>query len=136
MDSLNDALIELVKALGGSKQVGPRLWPDATPDAAQRKLLDCLNDDRPYHLTPGQLMLLLRLGRERGLHHGVEFMLHDLGYAAPVPIEPQDELAELQRQFLEATRHMQAMASRMEQLQRPLGVVNTTAQRASLRAAA
>ena len=117
MESMNDALIELVKALGGSKQVGPRLWPDAAPDAAQRKLLDCLNEDRPHHLTPGQLMLLLRIGRERGHHQAVAFMLADLGYAAPVPIEPRDELAELQRQFVEASRMLQTMATRMEQLQ-------------------
>lgn len=117
MESLNDALIDLVKALGGSKQVGPRLWPDAAPDAAQRKLLDCLNDDRPHHLTPGQLMLVLRLGRERGLHQCVEYMLQSLGYAPPVPVEPRDELAELQRQFLEAARQMQGMAARMEMLQ-------------------
>lgn len=136
MESLNEALIELVKALGGSKQVGPRLWPDAAPDAAQRKLLDCLNDDRPHHLTPSQLMLLLRLGRERGLHQCVEFMLHDLGYAAPVPVEPLDELAELQRQFLEATRQMQAVAHRMEHLNRAVPVVNQPMARANLRAAA
>lgn len=117
MESLNDALIDLVKALGGSKQVGPRLWPDAAPDQAQRKLLDCLNEDRPHHLTPGQMMFLLRMGRERGLHQALEFMLHDLGYAAPVPVEPRDEFAELQRQFLEATRHMQTIAERLEQLQ-------------------
>ncbi len=129
MESINDALIELVKALGGSKQVGPRLWPDAAPDQAQRKLLDCLNDDRPHHLTPGQMMLLLRMGRERGIHQAVEFMLHDLGYAAPVPLEPRDEFAELQRQFLEATKHMQTMAARLEQLQPQVD------RRASLRAA-
>jgi len=130
VESLNEALIDLVKALGGSKQVGPRLWPDAAPDAAQRKLLDCLNDDRPHHLTPSQLMLLLRLGRERGLHQCVEYMLHDLGYAAPVPVEPRDEMAELQRQFLEATRQIQGMAARMEQLQPQLE------RKATLRAAA
>lgn len=136
MESLNEALIELVKALGGSKQVGPRLWPDAAPDAAQRRLLDCLNDDRPHHLTPSQLMLLLRLARAHGLHQCVEYMLHELGYAPPVPVEPRDELAELQRQFLEATRQMQAMATRMEQLQRPVGVIATPTARANLRAAA
>lgn len=129
MESINDALIDLVKALGGSKQVGHRLWPDAAPDQAQRKLLDCLNEDRPHHLTPGQLMLLLRMGRERGIHLAVDFMLHDLGYAAPVPLEPVDEFAELQRQFVEATRHMQSMAARLEQLQPQLD------RRASLRAA-
>ena len=38
MDSMNDALIALVKALGGSKVVGPMLWPEKMADAAQRVL--------------------------------------------------------------------------------------------------
>ena len=44
--SLTLALVEAVKALGGSKVVGCKLWPEKAPDAAQRLLLDCLNDDR------------------------------------------------------------------------------------------
>lgn len=131
MESINEALIELVKSLGGSKQVAPWLWPEATPDAAQRKLLDCLNEDRPHHLTPSQLMLLLRMGRERGQHQAVEFMLGDLGYAPPVPIEPRDELAELQRQFVEASRMLQSMATRMEQLQPAASNPRTTTLRAA-----
>lgn len=38
-ESVNDALIGAVKALGGSKQVGPLLWPEKAPDAAERLAL-------------------------------------------------------------------------------------------------
>ena len=47
----------------------------------------------------------------------MRYMAHTLGYAEPQPIAQHDEVAELQRQFMEATRAMQAMALRMEQLQ-------------------
>lgn len=117
MESMNDALIACVKALGGSKQVGPLLWPDAAPDAAQRKLLDCLNEDRPHHLTPGQMLMVLRLARQRGFHEGVEFLMAELGYAQPVPVDPKDEAAELQRQFITASGQLAAMLCRMESLQ-------------------
>ena len=115
-ESLNDALISCVKACGGSKQVAPLLWPEKAPDAAQRCLLDCLNDDRPNRLTPDQVLLVLRLARKHGYHGGVAFILAELGYAPTAPIEPHDKAAELQRQFIEATRTMQSMVDRMAKL--------------------
>lgn len=117
--SFNAALVECVKACGGSVKVGPKLWPELLGDAAQRKLLDCLNDDRPAKLSPDQVLLILRLARAKGCHIGMEFICGDLGYAAPVPIDPRDEQAELQRQFIESTQKLAAMAARIELLGRP-----------------
>ena len=71
MDSINDALIDAVKALGGSKQVGPLLWAEKTPEAAQRLLLACLNEDRPEHLTPDHFALVLKLAKAKGCHAGI-----------------------------------------------------------------
>ena len=119
MDSINDALVAAVKALGGSKVVGAMLWPEKAPDTAQRLLLDCLNDDRPAHLTPEHVLLILRLARQRGHHEAVTWLLGSLGYAAPPPSEPRDEVADLQRQFIEASRAMQQLAGRIERLQAP-----------------
>ncbi|WP_234197113.1 hypothetical protein [Pseudacidovorax sp. NFM-22] len=115
-ESLNDAIIECVRACGGSKQVGAALWPEKTPDAAQRALLDCLNEDRPAKLSPEQLLLILRMARQRGHHDGINYIAAELGYGTPVPIEPRDEIADLQRQFIEASRAMTRMAERMEKL--------------------
>lgn len=117
--SLTLALVEAVKALGGSKVVGCKLWPEKAPDAAQRLLLDCLNDDRPAHLTPDHVLLVLRLARQAGHHGAVGWLLAELGYAPPQPVEPRDEAAELQRQFIEASRMMSQLASRIERLQAP-----------------
>lgn len=118
-ESINDALIACVKALGGSKQVGPILWPDQAPDAAQRKLLDCLNDDRPQQLNPSQVMLILRLARERGCHIGMQYLAEALSYAEPVPVEPKDEADELRRQVLTMGMSLQKALARIEQLERP-----------------
>ena len=117
-ESINDALVECVKALGGSKQVGPVLWPEKAPDAAQRALLDALNNERPAKLSPEQAMLIFRLARAKGWHIGMQFMAADLGYTMPTPVEPRDERAELQRQFVEAQKTMQDMLVRMERLAR------------------
>lgn len=118
MDSMNDALIECVKACGGSKVVGPKLWPEKTMDAAQRALLDCLNPERPAHLTPEQMVLVLRWSRERGHHAGMQFLCAALSYAEPQPIEPRDEADELRRQFIAATAELSRMAERIQALER------------------
>lgn len=117
MDSLNTALVECVKALGGSGKVGPKLHPEKSPDAAQRALLDQLNPDRPAHLTPDQMIFILRLARAKGYHGGMEWLCTDLHYAPPVPSDPVDEVAELQRQFISAQAGMVDILGRMEKLQ-------------------
>ena len=116
MDSLNDVLIQAVKAAGGSERVGAKLWPEKPPKVAQRTLLDCLNEDRPAKLSPEQVLLIARLAKAKGYHGVVDFILSELSYAPTTPVEPRDETAELQRQFIQATEAMQALAARMESL--------------------
>ena len=116
MESINDALIACVKALGGSKVVGPMLWPEKPLDAAQRCLLDCLNPERPNKLAPEQVTLLLRKARQAGYHEAAEWMMADIGYSPPVPIAPKDELAELQRRFIEAVAIVRCLGDKIERV--------------------
>lgn len=41
-------------------------------------------------------------------------MPRDTGYTDPQPIEPEDERARLQREFINAQRGLEALAKRME----------------------
>ena len=59
-----EALTAAVQHAGGAKVVGCALWPDLSPDTAQRKLLDALNPQRPERLKPSQVRLVLRMARE------------------------------------------------------------------------
>lgn len=115
-ESINDALDAAVKACGGAKVVACRLWPDKTPEAAHRLLLACLNEGRDEKLGPDQVMFVLKIARERGFHGAINFLARDAGYADPMPIEPEDERARLQREFIEAQRAMQKLAERMERV--------------------
>jgi hypothetical protein len=127
MDSLNSALVDCVKAAGGSALVGPKMWPEKSREAAQRQLLDCLSEDRPAKLSPDQVLLVFKLARDKGYHGGIAYVLETLGYAPTTPITVQDEAAELQRQFTaaatlaaSAAASMADMVARMERLQ-PVG---------------
>lgn len=114
MESFNDALKACITACGGSKQVGPLLWPEKAPDAAQRLLLDCFNDDRPAKLAPEQVLFVLRLARSKGCHAGLDYICSELGYSTPTPIEPRDETAELMRAFSESVAAQAQIVQRME----------------------
>jgi hypothetical protein len=124
-----DVLIECVKAAGGSKVVGHRIFPEKMVDAAQRHLLNCLSDGRSERLTPDQVMLVARLARERGCHAYAHHVAAELGYAEPIPIEPKDELADLLRRHVEETAEANKRQERIEQL------LTSMQQRQTLRAA-
>lgn len=102
MDSLssaNDALIQAVKEAGGSKVVGPLIWPEMLIDAAKRKLLDCLNTERPHHLTPEQAFFIFRLARDKGSDAGMTYASQHLGYAMPARVDPPSEAVETLRRI-------------------------------------
>jgi hypothetical protein len=112
-ESLADALKEVIAVAGGTKSVACKLWPEKTPDAAQRTLLDCLNENRPEKLSPEQVLFLMRLGREIGCHAAINYITRDSGYSDPLPIEPEDEKAKLMREFVAAQKAMSSIADRL-----------------------
>ena len=116
-ETTNDALIECVKAAGGSKRVGVAVWPEKTIDAAQRHLLNCLNEGKPERLTPDQVLLIAKLARDAGCHAYQEYVSQSLGYSMPTPVDPVDQAADLQRQLIAATAQLAAMAERISAIQ-------------------
>lgn len=116
-ESLNDALRETVQAIGGTKKVGCMLWPEMTADHASSRLRDCLNIDRREKLSPEQVEMIGSIGRQHGCHAIASPLMRTMGYADPVPVEPEDELAKQQREFVAATQALMKMAERIEATQ-------------------
>jgi hypothetical protein len=116
-ESLADALRECIAVCGGTKAVGAKLWPEKDPDHAGRHLADCLNDAKREKLAPEQVLLVMRMARGRGCHAGMVYLSRELGYTDPQPVEPEDEKAKLQRDYIEAARAMSKMAARIEALE-------------------
>jgi glutamyl/glutaminyl-tRNA synthetase len=114
VESLTEALKATVASVGGAKFVASSLWPEKSLEEANRHLLDCLNPDRAARLDPEKLLLLLKLARAKGVHLAMTWILEDVGYAAPQPIEPEDQEAEQQRQFISAVERLEALAKRMD----------------------
>lgn len=113
-ESFNQLLIDLVKALGGSKKVAPSMWPEKLADEAARLLCDSLNNDRPQKLSPDQAMYILKMARERNFHFGIELINDFLGYSKPTPIQKDDENAVLQRDFIEAVNKLDSIKAKLQ----------------------
>lgn len=118
-ESITDALREVVQALGGTKVIGAKMRPELPVDHAGRWLADCLNTDRRERLCPEQVLFLAKAGRAAGCHALLNYICRESGYADPVAIEPEDERAKMQREFIEATKSLSAMAARIERLSQP-----------------
>ena len=116
-ESISDALREVIQAIGGPKTVGERMFPDMPADHAASRIRDCLNADRRDRFTPDQVLMILRLGHQVGCHAGMVFMARELGYSDPVPVDPEDEVARLQRDFIEASKALVTMAGKIDQMQ-------------------
>ena len=110
----NEALKQAVIALGGSKKVAPKIWPDKPIVNAAALLCNCLDDSRPEKLDFSQVLFVLRLARDAGYHGAIDFICDDLSYGRTTPIEPKDESAELMRQFIAATAAQAEIAARIE----------------------
>ena len=115
-ESFTDAIRDVVRACGGAKVVGSKLWPEKSPDAASRLLADCLNEHRAERLSPEHLLMLARMGKDIGCHAILHYQCQEVGYSMPNPIEPRDEAAELQRQYIEASKALIRMSERIERL--------------------
>lgn len=116
VESLEDAIRATVQAMGGYKRVGADMKPELAADAAGRWLSDCLNPDRRERLTPHELAYIRRRARQAGIHILAAFEARDAGYAEPVPVEPEDERAALQRAFVESTKHLEQMLRRLQEI--------------------
>jgi len=115
-EDIFEAIRTTVQALGGSKKVGHDLWPEKSPAVAGELLNNCLNTTRPEKLGIDQLLYIAREGRRLGCHAVMEYIASDAGYQYS-PIEPKDEMAELQRQYIEAAKTIQALTSRIDRAQ-------------------
>lgn len=114
VEDYNEAIRTTVQALGGFKKVGAEMKPDLAPDAAGRWLADCCNDAKREKLAPTELAYLRRRARIEGVHILACFEAREAGYGDPQPITPEDEAAQLQREFVSASKVMSSLFHRME----------------------
>jgi hypothetical protein len=116
-DSELEALRDDVVALGGPKAVGEWFWPEKSVEARRNMVNDRLNDERRERFTDEQKRLIIRKAREaRGFSACLCFLCDDTGFERPKALNPVDEMAALQRLYIERVGDMSRLADRMERL--------------------
>lgn len=113
-DTYEDAIRDTVMALGGFKKAGAMLWPAVPADDAGRKLSACLNREKREKLDLDELRLIRHAAREKGVHILMAYENRDAGYADPQPITPEDEAAQLQREYIAAVKALQTIHARID----------------------
>jgi hypothetical protein len=116
-EDIYEALRTCVGALGGPKKVGAILRPEMAVDKAGNWLNDCLNTSKRDKLDIEQVLLILKESRKAGCHAAMYFISDDCNYQRPDPVEPRDEMAELQKAFIQSVSDQRRMLDRMEKMQ-------------------
>lgn len=98
-------------------RTGALLRPELSPDQAGRWLANALDGARPEKLSPEQVAFLVQQGRRQGCHTAMLWLAREAGYSDPQPVEPEDEMAALLRQYIEAAKVIKTIAERIERVQ-------------------
>ena len=115
-ERIEDALDEVIRNIGGRKAVAAIFWPDKAQRDQHNSIDHCLDPKRREKFSPTQVLFIAKKGREAGCHALINYINSECGYAPAQPIEPEDELAALQRNFIESVKAQSRMADRIETL--------------------
>lgn len=113
-ETMEDALGDVVRVLGGPKKVGAMLWPALPTDDAGRKLNHCLDRDKSNKLSADELLLILKAGRAKGCHTALAFINRACDCSDPIPTDPETETARLMRQYVEAQKLIVALGEKID----------------------
>ena len=84
-------------------------------DQAHRELGDCLNRDNRRNFDPEEIIALLKMAREAGFHQAKHWIDSELGYSPSEPVEPETELARLQRDYINAVKTLAQITPKIEE---------------------
>ena len=113
-ESVNDALRSAISALGGVKKVACQLRPSWEADRAQKWLSNALDDGRPEKPEVQDVIWILREAKRIGFHAAMEYVARECEYEAK-PVEPETELARLQREYINAVKTLSNITPKIEE---------------------
>lgn len=115
-ETIDEATLHDVALLGGPKQVGHELRPDLLPHKAGEWLSSCLNPDRREKLDINQYAWIWREAKRKGSLVGLSQLNYECECADPVPIEPEDQRAQLLKVFNASVSQLGDIATKLERM--------------------
>lgn len=100
-DTWEDARDADINALGGRKKLAARLWPADDEETRQSRIKACCAPGHKQEFKPSEVIAIKRWARESASTAMIDFEAHELHFRVEW-VEPEDEKARLQREFIEA----------------------------------
>lgn len=121
-ESVRDATRSAIAALGGIKRVAVQLRSTWEPERAQRWLNNCLDDNRAEKLEIEDHIWIFREAKRIGYHAAMQYFARECEYDAK-PVEPESELARLQREYVQAVKLLASLTPKIEEAKAKLRAV-------------
>lgn len=114
-DTVYDAIHNAILACDGFKVVSGVLWPAMKPSSAYARLKSCVDLHKDEKLDLEEVIAIARLAKDRGNHALMQYLGSELGYKVET-VEPEDERAALQRDFINAVETVSKIQQRLAQV--------------------
>lgn len=131
---IHEAIAQSVDAAGGTSVVGPHLWPDKDRKSAERLMRACLDPARRERVNPEQMLEVFKLARAKGCTVGIDCLLSEIGCERAHFLTPEQDLADLQRAYIDTVKTQSELADRIEIATTRIGTGDPAAAIAALRA--
>ncbi len=113
-ESIEDAVKEVARVCGGSKALAGALWPAKANSHIH--FLDCLNQERAAKLSPAELMVIAKIGRDRDCHAVMQFMAAEIGYDMPAPKSADKAIDEVSKRIADGMDFLRSEMPRLEKM--------------------
>ena len=116
-DTFESALADTLIAVYGKgwwKKAAGDMCSTEDPTDKGKWLQKALDPTRAEKLGINDILWILKRGREHGIHTAMFYLTNDCNYTQPTPIEPEDQRAILQRDFIDAVDRLEIIKKQWE----------------------
>lgn len=115
-DTVYDAIGADIVNAGGYKVVAGKLWPSMKPASAYARLKSCIDEHKDEKLDPEEVHSIARLAKEaNGNSNYLAYTAQELNCKFE-HIEPEDELTQLLRSYLQTEEQQASKKGRIDGL--------------------
>lgn len=115
-DTPEKALDACIQALGGSKRVGAKLFPEKSIESATTYLSNCVDSNRNEKLSLSHVMMLFKMAKDEGIHSPFIWFAGEAGYEAK-PITRAEEVDRLTSVIEQASKTLSTAVAALERVQ-------------------
>lgn len=113
-ETIEEAIADEIKALGGPKQVAGVFYADKTPEQGAALIRPWCLPNRPEEPSPSQLLLLIEMAKAKQGYSEIARFIEQRLSCRIQWLDPEDEQARLHREFVNAVDRLESIQKRME----------------------